>query len=820
MGRARRVSMVAGWMALALGASLVTGCRAKSAGVGVIKTGERCATQSACVSGDVCLDNVCRQLCSSAALCPSGLGCVASVCGACTNDSDCANANVCQAGVCVRTVDKSTGEACVNDDECAAGSCRAPLGACCLATCTLAAPSGLAVGLVAPSDIALGWLDNSDTETGYVIERCTGAACVDVGAVYTIVASLPPDSTAFSDLGLASETYYSYRVSLEFGTKLVAGSVAGVATAPRAPTQVEVLEAERTPTALIVRWVDMSASETGYRITYVRICPSCATETPVTVLVGANEVSAQLDGLKSGSVYDIRVATVKGTVASTAVGVVARTTAPALDWGPAAPSLAEVGQSCELSVPGVLTLAPSTSLSNTLGSVAGATVISAVDGVTANVTDLTPGARAVTWTATDSTSSTTTIATTVTLALGATSWLWPQPPRVLAPELVLGYDTMSGRQPVIATPCSIAVAGRRASLSAGERHTCVLTTTGGVKCWGENAWGQLGLGNSTRQTTPVVAPAWGTSVLAMAGGEHACALLTTGAVTCAGPGVGGVTPLAVTSLGTSVVALTTGTAHTCVLTNGGAVKCWGSNMWGELGLGDSVGRATPVDVTALGTSIVSVSAGGGEHTCALTAAGSVKCWGRNYYGQLGLGDTTDKFLPLDVTTLGTSVIGVTAGSTHTCAMIAGGGVKCWGYNGLYGTLGIGDSVTTVIPTPVDVSALGTSVVALAAGGSTCALLQSGAIKCWGANWNGQLGLGDWAARQTPVEVTSLGTSVVAVGVGAMHACALSGAGLVKCWGYGGYSALGLGDTVNRSAPVDTAVADGAVLTQGAIVIAP
>jgi alpha-tubulin suppressor-like RCC1 family protein len=212
-----------------------------------------------------------------------------------------------------------------------------------------------------------------------------------------------------------------------------------------------------------------------------------------------------------------------------------------------------------------------------------------------------------------------------------------------------------------------------------------------------------------------------------------------------------------------------------------------------------------VDVVGLGSGVAAIAAGG-EHTCALTSGGGVKCWGANGAGQLGDGTTTWRSTPVDVVGLGSGVSAIAASGYHTCALASGGGVKCWGRNS-YGQLG--DGTTTDRNTPVDVVGLANGAAAIAAGyWHTCALMDltsGGGVKCWGWNTSGQLGDGTTIQRSTPVNVVRLGSGVAAIATGWFHTCTLTTDGGVKCWGWDGYGQLGLGTITYRTTPVDVVV---------------
>ena len=150
-------------------------------------------------------------------------------------------------------------------------------------------------------------------------------------------------------------------------------------------------------------------------------------------------------------------------------------------------------------------------------------------------------------------------------------------------------------------------------------------------------------------------------------------------------------------LSSGVASIAAGYDDTCALTTGGAVKCWGYNGHGELGDGSTTDSTTPVDVSGLTSGVAGIAAGW-DHTCALTTGGAVKCWGDNFYGQLGDTTTTDRSTPADVSGVSSGVV-VAAGTYHTCALITGGGVKCWGDNA-YGQLGNGSTTSTSVPVAV------------------------------------------------------------------------------------------------------------------------
>jgi len=295
-------------------------------------------------------------------------------------------------------------------------------------------------------------------------------------------------------------------------------------------------------------------------------------------------------------------------------------------------------------------------------------------------------------------------------------------------------------------------------IGAGNEHTCALTQNGGVFCWGSNFYGQLGDGSVTDHLVP-------TEIIGLPNG---------------------------------IAAISAGSYHTCALTDVGGVKCWGSNFYGQLGNGSTTESHVPVDVFGMSSGVAAISLGR-YHTCALTTAGGVKCWGLNSDGQLGDGTTTDSLAPVDVSGLTSGVLAISAGDRFGCAITANRGLKCWGIN-TSGQLGDGTKIGRL--EPVDVTNMTTGVKAISTGAAhTCALTTGGAVKCWGWNKSGELGNGQNTQSSLPVDVTGMASGMKAVQVGEAHTCAVSDGGAVYCWGGNKYGQLGNGTLANSNLPI-------------------
>lgn len=265
-----------------------------------------------------------------------------------------------------------------------------------------------------------------------------------------------------------------------------------------------------------------------------------------------------------------------------------------------------------------------------------------------------------------------------------------------------------------------------------------------------------------------------------------------------------------------VVAFALGGRHSCALTDEAKVKCWGANEAGQLGLGDTRPRgAAKSDMGAalpyvdLGAKVLSLAAGD-AFTCAIVEGGAAKCWGANGKGQLGLGDTrarggaAGEVKALAAVPLGAKASRIVAGREFACALLEGGKVKCWG-DAAKGQLGNGDANVNIGDQPGEVEAasvdLAGDAASIAAGADhVCALLVGGALKCWGRNSDGQLGLGnngsygnDPDEMGANLPVVPLPSQAFAVEAGDVHTCALL-SGRVACWGNNASGQLGLGST--------------------------
>jgi alpha-tubulin suppressor-like RCC1 family protein len=330
-------------------------------------------------------------------------------------------------------------------------------------------------------------------------------------------------------------------------------------------------------------------------------------------------------------------------------------------------------------------------------------------------------------------------------------------------------------------------------ITAGSAYSCFMLDNGSVKCWGANASGQLGLGDDDNRGD-------GSNDM----GDNLTAI----------------------DLGTgrTATAIATGDSHTCAILDNESIKCWGSNASGQLGLGDNSTRGAGSGEMGDSLTIVDLGSGGtakaitagNQHTCAILDNSSVKCWGANASGQLGLGDddnrgdgSNDMGDNLTIVDLGTgrTAKAIATGDSHTCALLDNALVKCWGENG-NGQLGqggiddlgdesgeMGDALD-----PVDLGSGRTATSITTGTGYTCVLLDDDSVKCWGRADYGQLGAGKTEEYNEPdASPIDLGDGITATAIasGYFHTCAILNNSSIKCWGLNDSGQLGIGDTSNR-----------------------
>jgi alpha-tubulin suppressor-like RCC1 family protein len=292
--------------------------------------------------------------------------------------------------------------------------------------------------------------------------------------------------------------------------------------------------------------------------------------------------------------------------------------------------------------------------------------------------------------------------------------------------------------------------------TGASRLTCALSENGDAYCWGESS---VGDGSASRRVPTRVLVSGGVTFSEIdVGRDHACAVSTDGALYCWGVNTFGQTgdasgdtvrtPRRVGGID-SVTSIALGSESTCAASVRGVVWCWGRNSRGELATGDTLAVAQPRQVAGLTGVTALVS--GDEHRCAIAASG-LWCWGRNDVGQVGDGSATDRRQPIRAHPASTArYVALDGGTRHSCAVTEAGAVDCWGANA-DGQLGTGDTRNATEPQRVTALA-GLPVRALAlAGNTSCALTRAGELYCWGSDSQGQLGNGPAPAPQLPIRI--------------------------------------------------------------------
>ncbi|MEX2179205.1 MAG: hypothetical protein WD801_10875 [Gemmatimonadaceae bacterium] len=374
-------------------------------------------------------------------------------------------------------------------------------------------------------------------------------------------------------------------------------------------------------------------------------------------------------------------------------------------------------------------------------------------------------------------------------------------------KLAAGYTLRSSAafmQAVTSNPFDVVLLFE--TLAAGGHHACALDGQGGAYCWGVNAYGALGDNSTSNRNRPVAVQGGHRFVKLTAGEYHTCGITVGGGTKCWGSnfvgelGDGTTTPSSVpvdVHGGHAFTDIDAGFSHTCGVLADGKLRCWGHNSEGQLGNGTKTATSTPTLVLSdLSFALVD---GGGNHTCALTGDGSAACWGYNFSGQLGIGTSGTGTATLTPAMVSGSLTfaDLEVGRDHACALVDGGALYCWG-RGEYGRLGDGATDDRSQPTR---SASSLTVAEFEAGDlQTCVVTSDGAAYCFGGNFSGQLGNGTTDPTSTPVAVSG-GRSYLSVRTAVNHSCALASDKVAWCFGAGPSGQMGDGTFNGSSTPV-------------------
>ena len=303
---------------------------------------------------------------------------------------------------------------------------------------------------------------------------------------------------------------------------------------------------------------------------------------------------------------------------------------------------------------------------------------------------------------------------------------------------------------------------RFTSLAVGAQYVCGLTDVGEALCKGDNQYGRLGDGTTTRRAHPTAVDA---------------------------------------PEGVRFTQLAADDVHTCGLSSTGIVYCWGDNSWGQVGDGTTTGRLSPTAAARPEGVTFTQIAVGDHHTCALAASGAAYCWGENLNGQVGDGTFTDRTVPTRVLVpedLG--FVELSTGGSHTCGIADTGQVHCWGYND-DGRLGDGTNVDQPVPVVARTPARATLAHVTVGRLHSCAMSAGGKAWCWGANLNGELGDGTTTYRSSPSAVIPVeGVDLTSITAGDGHTCALAASGQPFCWGSNSREQVGDGTVIDRLSP--------------------
>jgi len=352
-------------------------------------------------------------------------------------------------------------------------------------------------------------------------------------------------------------------------------------------------------------------------------------------------------------------------------------------------------------------------------------------------------------------------------------------------------ETYGGSLPIdVSTPAQIA--GTWRAVAVGPFHTCAIDGTGTMQCWGLGGEGELGVGVAASSPTPAPVQSALHWKAVTSADLHSCGIADDGTAWCWGANYAGqigdgtntsaMAPTQVDGETWSVIAA--GGSHTCGVRTDGKLRCWGTNGNGELGVVLPPGGGYAIAPVAISDDLgpwAGVFAGK-SHTCGITAAGDLYCWGSNASGELGNPEAgPQQPHPLPVTTQTKTWASASLGADATCAIGNDHNMWCFGAT----RLGTGASLGT----PTQLAGMWSAV---AAGGSTtCAIDNTGVLYCWGDNSSGQIGDSTYTDHSSPQMIA--GTAWSSIGVAPAISCGVAAGGTASCWGTR-QSAIGDGST--------------------------
>jgi alpha-tubulin suppressor-like RCC1 family protein len=315
----------------------------------------------------------------------------------------------------------------------------------------------------------------------------------------------------------------------------------------------------------------------------------------------------------------------------------------------------------------------------------------------------------------------------------------------------IGNGTSGGNQ---LNPFRVAAAGVWSSVSAGDSHTCGITTAKNLYCWGNNQYGQIGNGNTSN--TPQLS------------------LYRVGAA----------------GVWSSVSA---GGGHTCGITTAKSLYCWGRSEFGQIGAGSNgSSEPTPLRVGAAG--VWAVAEAGENHSCGVTTAKNLYCWGENGFGEIGKGTTGGTQTTLYRVAAAGVWATVSATSVNTCGITTAKNLYCWGWDD-FGQVGDGTSgFDNNRPSPYRVAAAGVWATVSAGYGHTCGITTAANLYCWGNNGSGQIGNGIADGTHPALYRVAAAGVWARVAAGGSHTCGITTASNLYCWGNNDFGQIGNGSS--------------------------